>query len=112
MRCTEHNANLVRFGGAGAVLPFLFVVRRIWTLALLVNVLSLDVPVSVGEIITSLVFVHNIHQHKGGVAIIVPDADADSTWPWLPICAFLPINGVCPPPCNCFSTASVIDDSC
>lgn len=26
---------LVRFGGAGAVLPFLFVVRRIWTFTLL-----------------------------------------------------------------------------
>lgn len=28
------NTYLVRFGGAGAVLPFLFVVRRIWTLTL------------------------------------------------------------------------------
>lgn len=39
-------ANLVRFGGAGAVFPFLFVVRRICTFALLhaafVNVLNFD----------------------------------------------------------------------
>lgn len=38
---------LVLLGGAGAVLPFLLVVRRIWTFALPENVLNLDAPVSV-----------------------------------------------------------------
>jgi len=36
---------LVRFGGAGAVFPFLLVVRRIWTPAALPHVFDVNVDI-------------------------------------------------------------------
>lgn len=108
--------DLVRFGGAGAVLPFLFVVLRICTLTLLPPVENVDnfdedVPRS-GCVLFRFYFRGNnlINFQQS----FLPDG-AVLLSECVLIWDFFPINGVefeCEPPCNCFSTASVIEDSC